>query len=127
MKLDPVKVAWIIRQKEIGVLNSEIACAMNVSERRVQRLWSAYGATGNVPELRRPGRKHIEVNDEEKCIIEKAYAKHEVNALTLERVIEVDYGTHTPHNRIHRVLKGKLSFPDLQYARSLQLERHIQR
>jgi putative transposase len=106
MKLDPVKVAWIIRQKETGVHNSEIACAVNVSERRVQRLWSLYRATGEVPTLKRPGRKRIEANDEEKRIIEKAYAKYEVNAMTLESVIEVDYGTHIPHNRTHRVLKS---------------------
>src|SRR5438128_2785927 len=94
MKLDPVKVAWIIRRKETGVLTSEIAHAMSVSERRVQRLWSAYRATGEVPSLKRPGRKHVEATDQEKGIIGKAYARYEVNALTLERVIEVDYGTH---------------------------------
>ena len=106
MKLDPVKVAWIIRRKETGVLTSEIAHAMSVSERRVQRLWSAYRATGEVPSLKRPGRKHVEATDQEKGIIGKAYARYEVNALTLERVIEVDYGTHIPHNRIHAVLKS---------------------
>jgi hypothetical protein len=41
MKLDPVKVTWIIAQKETGALNSEIARGMGVSERRVQSLWSA--------------------------------------------------------------------------------------
>lgn len=106
MKLDPVKVAWIVRQKETGAPNSAIAGAMNVSERRVQSLWSVYRATGKVPLLRRPGRKRIEVSDGERRIIEKAHAKYGVNALTLERVIEVDYGTHIPHNRIHGVLKS---------------------
>src|SRR2546429_4718580 len=56
MKLDPVKVAWIIRQKQTRVPSIEIAHAMSVSERRVQRLWSAYRATGEVPSLKRPGR-----------------------------------------------------------------------
>ncbi len=37
MKLDPVKVAWIIRQKEAGAPNSAIASAMSVSERRSHR------------------------------------------------------------------------------------------
>jgi putative transposase len=105
MKLDPVKVAWIITQKETGALNSEIARAMGVSERRVQRLWSVYRATGEVPSLKRPGRKRVEASDEERRIIGEAYARYEVNALTLERAIEVDYGTHIPHNRIHAVLK----------------------
>jgi len=46
VKLDPVKVAWITRQKENDVRNSVIACAMKVSVRRVQRLYSVYRATG---------------------------------------------------------------------------------
>ena len=106
MKLNPVKVEWIIRQKESGALNSEIARAMDVSERRVQSLWSVYRATGEVPSLKRPGRKRVEASDKEKQIIGEAYARYEVNALTLERAIEADYGTHIPHNRIHAVLKS---------------------
>jgi len=46
VNLDPVKVAWITRQKENDVRNSVIACAMKVSVRRVQRLYSVYRATG---------------------------------------------------------------------------------
>ncbi len=106
MKLDPLKVSWIIRQKENGMKNSVIARSMDVSVRRVQKLWSVYSVTGEIPELKRPGRKRVVASDAEKRIIEKAYAKYEVNALTLERAIEVDYGTHIPHNRIHAVLKS---------------------
>jgi hypothetical protein len=43
MKLDPVEVAWIIRQKESGAPNSEIGCAMDVSESRVLGLRSPTG------------------------------------------------------------------------------------
>jgi len=99
MKLDPVKVLWIIRQKEMGTRVGEIARAMNVSERRVQELWSEYRASGEIPSLKRPGRKRIATSDEERRLIETAYTKYRVNALTLERII------HIPHNRIHRVLK----------------------
>jgi putative transposase len=106
MKLDPVKVEWIIRQKENGTSNREIASAMGISKRRVQKLWSAYRTTGAVPQLKRPGRKRVETTDQEKAIIGKAYARYEVNALTLERVIGVEYGMHIPHNRIHAVLKS---------------------
>jgi putative transposase len=106
MKLDPVKVEWIIRQKENGTKNSVIASSMGVSVRRVQRLYSMYRTTGTVPELKRPGRKRVETTDQEKEIIGKAYARYEVNALTLERAIGVEYGMHIPHNRIHAVLKG---------------------
>ncbi|MDG7013775.1 MAG: hypothetical protein JRN46_06085 [Nitrososphaerota archaeon] len=106
MKLDPVKVEWIVRQKEKGTRNATIAESMKVSVRRVQMLWSLYRAKGEVPELKRPGRRRIEPDEEERRIVEEAYAKYEVNALTLERVIETDCGRHIPHNRIHRVLKA---------------------
>src|SRR5437870_13918394 len=59
MKLDPVKVGWIIRRKETGVLTSEIAHAMSVSERRVQGLWSGYRGTGAVASVKGPGRQHV--------------------------------------------------------------------
>ena len=106
MKLDPVKVEWIVRQKEKGIRNATIAGSMKVSVRRVQELWSAYRATGKVPELKRPGRRRIEPDEGERRVVGEAYAKYEVNALTLERVIETDCGRHIPHNRIHRVLKS---------------------
>jgi putative transposase len=106
VKLDPVKVAWIIRQKEDGAANSLIASAMNVSVRRVQRLHSSYRRTGKIPELNRPGRKRSEPSDAERRLIAEAYNEHEVGAVMLERVIDVIYATHVPHNRIHRVLKS---------------------
>ena len=106
MKLDPVKVEWIVRQKEKGTRNATIADSMKVSVRRVQELWSAYRATGTVPELKKPGRRRIGVSPEEREIIGRAYAKYEVNALTLERVLDGEYHRHIPHNRIHAVLKG---------------------
>ena len=107
MKLDPVKVAWIIRQKENGVANTRIASSMNISVRRVQRLYSSYKKTGGIiPELGMPGRKRIETSDEEKKIIADAHAEHEVGAVMLERVIDVIYARHIPHNRIHRVMKS---------------------
>ena len=55
-KLDPVKIAWIIRQKENGVHNQEIACTMEVSTRWIQKIYSRYNSTGIIPILKQPGR-----------------------------------------------------------------------
>jgi putative transposase len=106
MKLDPVKVGWIIRRKEEGASNRTIAGSMNVSSRRVQELWSAYRTTGTLPELKRPGRKRVEASTEERELVAKAYAEYRRGALMLERVIAVIYGARVPHNRIHGVLKS---------------------
>lgn|ERR1035437_378077 len=105
VKLDPVKVAWIIRQREIGAENDVIASAMGVSVRRVQELYSSYRKTGVVPELGRPGRKRVESSDDERRIIADAHKEHKVGAVMLERVIDVIYARHIPHNRIHRVMR----------------------
>lgn len=106
MKLDPVKVAWIVRQKENGMTNPAIASSMGISVRRVQELWSAYRTTGAIPELKRPGRKRVNASSEESRVVAEAYSKHRAGAVVLERVIEVNYATHIPHNRIHRVMRS---------------------
>lgn len=106
MKLDPVKVKWIISQKERGIPNSMIAEPIKISVRRVQRLWSIYKSTGEIPELKRPGRKRIEVSEEEKSVIINAHGEYQAGALILENIIDVIYGRHIPHNRIHRVMKS---------------------
>ena len=41
-KLDKSKVEWIISQKRKGVTTSSIAETMNVSARRVKKLWARY-------------------------------------------------------------------------------------
>ncbi|MGH9919921.1 MAG: DDE-type integrase/transposase/recombinase [Nitrososphaerales archaeon] len=105
MKLDPVKVEWIIRQKEKGAGNDAIALSMGVSVRRVQELYSSYKKTGIVPELGRPGRRRIEPSEEERRLVAEAHREHKVGAVMLERVIDVIYARHIPHNRIHRVMR----------------------
>ncbi len=106
MKLDPIKVAWIVRQKEDGMRNSAIASSMGVSVRRVQELYASYRTTGAIPELKRPGRKRVEATEQESKVVAEAYARHRAGAVVLERVIEVNYATHIPHNRIHRVMRS---------------------
>jgi len=106
VKLDPVKVEWIVRQKENGTTNAMIASSMKVSVRRVQRLYAVYRATGTIPELKRPGRKRIQPSQEERSLIFEAHSEHRTGALILERIIDVIYGRHIPHNRIHQVMKS---------------------
>jgi putative transposase len=105
MKLDPVKVEWIVRQKEKGTSNKTIADSMQVSPRWVRKLWRRYRATGTIPELRKPGRRHVEASEDEKELIVEVRREYETGASVLERIID-SRGTHIPHNRIHRVLKS---------------------
>jgi len=106
MKLDPVKVEWIVREKGKGELAaSEIAARMGVSRSWVQKLWRRYGERREVPALRRPGRRPREATEGERELIGKAHSELRCGAVVMERALDSDYGTHIPHNRIHRVLK----------------------
>jgi putative transposase len=105
MKLDPTKVEWIVRRREKGERNSVVASAMKVSVRRVQEILSEYRRTGVIPPLRRPGRKVVLDTEEERERVRELFERRRENALSLERAMEAESGTHIPHNRIHRMLK----------------------
>jgi putative transposase len=81
---------------------------MGVSTIWVKKLWKRYrlldGTT--IPELRRPGRSHVEASDVEKKTIIEAHRKYGAGACVLEAIIDIIYATHIPHNRIHRVMKS---------------------
>ena len=75
----------------------------------MKKLWRRYRIDlkqEKLPELRKPGRKMVVPSEEEIKIIQEAYAKYEVNALTLERVIDSEYRKHIPQNRIHRAMRS---------------------
>ncbi len=106
-KLDPVKVAWIIREKQKGKLTSRvIAERMGVSPVWVKKLWRRYRVEGEIPELRKPGRRPSRgVSELDVETIVAARKKYKASATLLERIIDAVYGVHIPHNRIHGVLK----------------------
>lgn len=108
-KLDPAKVAWIIREKERNQLtNRVIADRMGVSPIWVKKLWRKYRVEGNkIPELGKPGRRHSDgISEQERETIIRARKEYKVSAILLERIIDAFCGVHIPHNRIHGVLKS---------------------
>ncbi|MEM3637591.1 MAG: hypothetical protein QXX17_07825 [Conexivisphaerales archaeon] len=46
-----------------------------------------------------------EITDDEREVVGKARQRYGVRAVVLKGVIDVEYGTRIPHNRIHRMLK----------------------
>ena len=80
---------------------------MDVSQIWVKKLWRRYRVEQKIPDLRKPGRKPGPgISGEEKIIILRAREEYKVCAFILERVIDVKYSVHIPHNRIHEVLKS---------------------
>ena len=106
MKLDPTKVEWIVRRRERGERNRVVASAMKISRRRVQEIFSEYRRTGELPPLRRSGRRMVQDTQEEKETVKGFFSRYRGNALSLERGMEFELGTHIPHNRVHRMLKA---------------------
>jgi putative transposase len=105
-KLDPVKVSWIIRQKELGMKNKVVAKSMKISVRWVQKLYSRYRSSGNIPILGKPGRPRRIVTEEMTKTVQAAFEKFKCCAVFLEKIIDAD-GTHIPHNTIHQILRNK--------------------
>lgn len=105
-KLDPVKIAWIIRQKEKGTCNKEIARSMGVSVRWIQKLYSGYYPARTIPVLRHPGRPKRQITEQETSIVSSAFEKYRCCAIFLEKTIDA-CGIHIPHNTIHKILRNK--------------------
>ena len=99
-KLDPIKVSWIIKQKENGVKNADVAYSMKISTRWVQKLYSRYRNSGNIPILGKPGRPKRIITYQMKCIVESAFEKFRCSAVFLEKIIDATNVIHIPHNTI---------------------------
>ena len=73
---------------------------MGVSSVWVKKLWRRYEEGSKVSPLKRPGRRNVETSEHVRA--REAYG---VGAVAPESVVDFKFGTHTPHNRMHRVLK----------------------
>ncbi|HYB75769.1 MAG TPA: DDE-type integrase/transposase/recombinase [Nitrososphaerales archaeon] len=105
MKLDDDKLRYIVRAREKGESCENIALHLSVSRRRVEQLCALYRATGKLPSLQKGGRRRSPLSEDERRVVLAAYNRYMVNAVYLGKMIEVDYGVHINHNRIHQVLR----------------------
>ena len=103
-RLTEKKIRYIVRHKQKGKSNREIAFEMRVSVSTVKRVWSYWLTHKEYLPIRRRGRKVKELSEKEKEIIREAKARYKLGARRLEKVIEQVYGIHIPHNRIHKFL-----------------------
>jgi putative transposase len=104
VKLDDSRIRWIIRMKEQGVKNAEIASVQKVSVRRIQQIYAQYKKNKQISLLGKPGRPKKEITEFERSIVRKAYARFRSNALYLEVIISRIYKLKINHNRIHAIM-----------------------
>ena len=69
------KVRWIIREIEKGSSMSRVARVQDVSRVRVWQLWKEYVETGEIPRLKRAGRKERPLLPGERRFVVEAYEK----------------------------------------------------
>ncbi|AEA46105.1 IS481 family transposase [Archaeoglobus veneficus] len=82
----------------------EIAAVMRVTPRRIYQLKKQYEETGKIPELKQAGRKPKLIDPDIEQIVLQAYHKYKLSPVTLEKLIERDYGIHIPHNTIYKIM-----------------------
>jgi putative transposase len=104
-KLAEGQVKWLIRARDKGARNGDIAMALGISERWVKSLYSRYREEGAIPSPGRPGRPRIHVPLEERIAIKHAWTRFKVGACYLVPVLKRYYGIDTNHMRVYRVMK----------------------
>ncbi len=103
--LDQSQIEWIVKAKNEGKKNADIARIQDISARRVRQLYSLYRNEGVVPTLRKPGRPRTpDITEHERTIIRQAHEKFRLCACYLEQILSA-HGIKINHNRIHRVLR----------------------
>ena len=103
-KLNDRKIRWIVREIEKGRKITEIAQIQGISRVRVWQLYKQYLSFGEIPKLKKPGRKKSEVSIEERKFIVEMHERYKLGPTSMEKKIEREYGIHIPHNRIYRIL-----------------------
>ena len=73
-------------------------------------MYKQYLSEGEIPKLRKSGRKRMEISKEEREFILDIHERYKLGPTALEKKIEREYGLHIPHNRIYRILleEGKI-------------------
>ena len=103
-RLDPVKVRYIIRQKDLGRSTGEIAREMKVCGRWIQKLYARYLDTGKVPVLGRPGRPRTVITSRMRTLVSECFGQYRIGAVGIEKALDLR-GIHIPHNTIHRIMR----------------------
>jgi len=105
MKLTRPKLVETLRKLNEGWTVYQARKIAGISLGRVYQVWNAYRRTGKIPKIgHQLGRPKKPITKEELHIVRTAYRKYRVCAASLEKLIELDYGVHIPHNTAHEIL-----------------------
>ncbi len=103
-KLNKRKIDYIIKSKTKGQSYNQIARDLKISVSTVKRVWIYWLNYGEPIEIKRSGRKMLNIDENIEKIIISVHNEQRLGAVRLEKIIEYEYGIHIPHNTIHRIL-----------------------
>ena len=113
-KVDPGKMAWMMRErqkledgKEGAFTVAQIAKHAGVSERRVRQLWAKHKESGKVPELGTPGRRRSVCWDAYASIVVATFVKHRCGSVALSLLIEREWNIHIPHGAVLAIMQER--------------------
>ncbi len=103
-KLNKRKIDYIIKSKTKGQSYKQIAGDLEISVSTVKRVWIHWLNYGEPIEIKKNGRKMLNIDENIEKIILSVHNEQKLGAVRLEKIIESEYGIHIPHNTIHRIL-----------------------
>ena len=104
VKLNDDKIRWIIKCKQQGIKNQDIADGLKITTRSIQQIYYSYKKSNQILVLKRPGRPKKPITQHEIQLVRKSHKKYHINALYLEKIISKLYNIHINHNRIHKIM-----------------------
>ncbi|MFP4142787.1 MAG: IS481 family transposase, partial [Thermoplasmata archaeon] len=95
-------VMWVVDQ---GLSTNQAAEDLDVCQRRIQQLTQEYRETGNIPKLKKQGRKKTREYSEELIEqIKKIWKKFRMGAVAIAERLRERHGVKIDNNKVHNVL-----------------------
>lgn len=104
MKLNELKIMYIIRKTAQGISTRKIAADLRISHERVRQINQIYKKTNKIPKLLIAGRPKKQLTESEINIVLNSFLKYKVSASILEKIIKIENNTYINHNKIHQIL-----------------------
>ncbi len=95
-------ISWVV---DHGLSTAYAADKFDVSQRRIQQLVKEYKDTGEVPSLKKRGRKpYREYSDEIIDLIKRCWKKHRMGAVAIAERLRENHGVKIDNNFVHMIL-----------------------
>ena len=108
MKLTQKDVKHIVKNVVNHGLDTDyVARLFDISQRRVQQLTKEYKETGEIPTLKRPGRRPYRTYPQNfEALVVQIHKKTRSSASMIAKIIRNKYSIQVSNNKVHEILKA---------------------